>query len=116
MEKGGEIIPKIMGFDPERRGELAASIRYIESCPDCNSPLKRIEGEAQHYCINEMNCPTQIVGKIQHFVGRKAMDIEGIGSETVSLLHQHGLISTIADLYQLKEDDLLPWNEWLKSL
>ena len=108
VEKGGEIIPKIMGFDPERRGELAASIRYIESCPDCNSPLKRIEGEAQHYCINEMNCPTQIVGKIQHFVGRKAMDIEGIGSETVSLLHQHGLIRTIADLYQLKEDDLLP--------
>ena len=108
VEKGGEIIPKIMGFDPERRGELAASIRYIELCPDCNSPLKRIEGEAQHYCINEMNCPTQIVGKIQHFVGRKAMDIEGIGSETVSLLHQHGLIRTIADLYQLKEDDLLP--------
>lgn len=108
VEKGGEIIPKIMGFDPERRGELAASIRYIELCPDCNSPLKRIEGEAQHYCINEMNCPTQIVGKIQHFVGRKAMDIEGIGSETVSLLHQHGLISTIADLYQLKEEDLLP--------
>ena len=108
VEKGGEIIPKIMGFDPERRGELAASIRYIELCPDCNSPLKRIEGEAQHYCINEMNCPTQIVSKIQHFVGRKAMDIEGIGSETVSLLHQHGLIRTIADLYQLKEDDLLP--------
>ena len=108
VEKGGEIIPKIMGFDPERRGDLAAAIQYIEHCPDCGSPLERIEGEAQHYCINDANCPTQIIGKIQHFVGRKAMDIEGIGSETVSLLYQQGLIRTIADLYRLTADDLLP--------
>ena len=108
VEKGGEIIPKIMGFDPERRGDLAAAIQYIEHCPDCGSPLERIEGEAQHYCINDANCPTQIIGKIQHFVGRKAMDIEGIGSETVSLLYQQGLILTIADLYRLTADDLLP--------
>lgn len=108
VEKGGEIIPKIVGFDPERRGDLAAAIQYIEHCPDCGSPLERIEGEAQHYCINDANCPTQIIGKIQHFVGRKAMDIEGIGSETVSLLYQQGLIRTIADLYRLTADDLLP--------
>lgn len=108
VEKGGEIIPKIKGFDPERRGDLAAAIQYIEHCPDCGSPLERIEGEAQHYCINDANCPTQIIGKIQHFVGRKAMDIEGIGSETVSLLYQQGLIRTIADLYRLTADDLLP--------
>ena len=108
VEKGGEIIPKIMGFDPERRGDLAAAIQYIDHCPDCGSPLERIEGEAQHYCINDANCPTQIIGKIQHFVGRKAMDIEGIGSETVSLLYQQGLIRTIADLYRLTADDLLP--------
>ena len=108
VEKGGEIIPKIMGFDPERRGDLAAAIQYIEHCPDCGSPLERIEGEAQHYCINDANCPTQIIGKIQHFVGRKAMDIEGIGSETVSLLYQQGLIRTIEDLYRLTADDLLP--------
>lgn len=108
VEKGGEIIPKIMGFDPERRGNLADAIQYIENCPDCGSPLERIEGEAQHYCINDANCPTQIIGKIQHFVGRKAMDIEGIGSETVSLLYQQGLIRTIADLYRLTADDLLP--------
>ena len=108
VEKGGEIIPKIVGFDPERRGDLAAAIQYIEHCPDCGSPLERIEGEAQHYCINDANCPTQIIGKIQHFVGRKAMDIEGIGSETVSLLYQQGLIRTIADLYSLTADDLLP--------
>ena len=108
VEKGGEIIPKIMGFDPERRGDLAAAIQYIEHCPDCGSPLERLEGEAQHYCINDANCPTQIIGKIQHFVGRKAMDIEGIGSETVSLLYQQGLIRTIADLYRLTADDLLP--------
>lgn len=108
VEKGGEIIPKIMGFDPERRGNLADAIQYIENCPDCGSPLERIEGEAQHYCINDANCPTQIIGKIQHFVGRKAMDIQGIGSETVSLLYQQGLIRTIADLYRLTADDLLP--------
>ena len=108
VEKGGEIIPKIMGFDPERRGNLTDAIQYIDRCPDCDSPLERIAGEAQHYCTNEAFCPPQIIGKIQHFVGRKAMDIEGIGGETVSLLYQQGLIKSIADLYRLTEEDLLP--------
>ena len=108
VEKGGEIIPKIMGFDPERRGNLNDAIQYIDRCPDCDSPLERIAGEAQHYCTNDAHCPTQIIGKIQHFVGRKAMDIEGIGGETVSLLYQQGLIKSIADLYRLTEEDLLP--------
>ena len=108
VEKGGEIIPKIMGFDPERRGDLSAAITYIKVCPDCASPLERVEGEAQHYCPNETGCPTQIIGKIQHFVGRKAMDIEGIGGETVGLLFQQGLIRTIADLYSLEKQTLLP--------
>ncbi|MGB2245232.1 MAG: NAD-dependent DNA ligase LigA [Flavobacteriaceae bacterium] len=108
VEKGGEIIPKIMGFDPLRRGELIDQIQYITHCPDCNAPLKRLAGEAQHYCVNDMFCPTQIIGKIQHFVSRKAMDIEGLGGETVALLYHHGLIKTVADLYRLRKEDLLP--------
>lgn len=108
VEKGGEIIPKIMGFDPKRRGKLEDAISYIDRCPDCKSELIRISGEAQHYCPNESGCPTQIIGKIQHFVGRKAMDIEGLGGETVSLLYQEGRISNIADLYILRKEDLLP--------
>ena len=77
-------------------GNLNDAIQYIDRCPDCDSPLERIAGEAQHYCTNDAHCPTQIIGKIQHFVGRKAMDIEGIGGETVSLLYQQGLIKSIA--------------------
>ena len=108
VEKGGEIIPKIMGFDPENRGELEASIRYITHCPDCAAPLERIPGEAQHYCVNDTQCPPQLIGKIQHFVSRKAMDIDGIGGETISLLFQQGLIQNIADLYRLQKEQLLP--------
>ena len=108
VEKGGEIIPKIMGFDPENRGELEASIRYITHCPDCAAPLERIPGEAQHYCVNDTQCPPQLIGKIQHFVSRKAMDIDGIGGETISLLFQQGLIKNIADLYRLQKEQLLP--------
>ena len=108
VEKGGEIIPKIMGFDPENRGELDAAIRYITHCPDCQSPLERIPGEAQHYCVNDTQCPPQLIGKIQHFVSRKAMDIDGIGGETISLLFQQGLIHNIADLYRLQKEELLP--------
>ena len=108
VEKGGEIIPKIMGFDPENRGELEASIRYIKHCPDCAAPLERIPGEAQHYCVNDTQCPPQLIGKIQHFVSRKAMDIDGIGGETISLLFQQGLIQNIADLYRLQKEQLLP--------
>lgn len=108
VEKGGEIIPKIIGFDPENRGALTDRIRYIDHCPDCQSPLVRLEGEAQHYCPNDTECPTQIIGKIQHFVGRKAMDIEGLGGETVALLFHQGLIRNIADLYRLEKETLLP--------
>ena len=108
VEKGGEIIPKIMGFDPEKRGELEASIRYITHCPDCKAPLERIPGEAQHYCVNDIQCPPQLIGKMQHFVSRRAMDIDGIGGETISLLFQQGLIQNIADLYRLQKEQLLP--------
>lgn len=108
VEKGGEIIPKIMGFDPEHRGELGASIRYITHCQDCEAPLERIPGEAQHYCVNDTQCPPQLIGKIQHFVSRKAMDIDGIGGETITLLFQQGLIHNIADLYRLEKEQLLP--------
>ena len=108
VEKGGEIIPKIMGFDPTRRGKLADAIQYITHCPDCKAPLHRIEGEAQHYCTNDAFCPTQIIGKMQHFVGRKAMDIEGIGGETIALLFHQGLLRNIADLYRLQKEQLLP--------
>lgn len=108
VEKGGEIIPKIVGFDPQQRGAISDKIDYIAHCPSCQSPLVRLEGEAQHYCPNTAHCPPQIVGKIQHFAGRKAMDIEGLGSETIQLLFDQGLIGTIADLYRLKKEELLP--------
>lgn len=108
VEKGGEIIPKITGFDPQRRGDLSQSIVFITHCPDCHAPLERIDGEAQHYCVNSLGCPTQLIGKIQHFVSRKAMNIDGIGSETVQLLFQEGLIQTYADLYALTKDELMP--------
>jgi len=108
VEKGGEIIPKIVGFDPARRGNLSDAIHYITHCPDCKAPLQRIEGEAQHYCPNEALCPTQMIGKMQHFVGRKAMDIDGIGAETIALLYHQGLVKNIADLYRLKREQLLP--------
>ncbi len=108
VEKGGEIIPKIMGFDPQRRGALEDAIQYITTCPDCQALLERIPGEAQHYCVNDRHCPTQLIGKIQHFVSRKAMDIDGIGAETITLLFQQGLIHSIADLYRLNKEQLLP--------
>ena len=107
VEKGGEIIPKIVGINNSNRGLAEDSVVYINNCPDCKSPLIRIEGEAQHYCPNISGCSTQIIGKIQHFIGRTAMDIEGLGSETVALLFHEGLINTIADLYSLRSSDLL---------
>ncbi len=108
VEKGGEIIPKIMGFDPAKRGALEDVIHYITHCPACQAPLERISGEAQHYCVNDTKCPPQLIGKIQHFVSRKAMDIDGIGAETIALLFQQGLIYNIADLYRLQKEQLLP--------
>lgn len=108
VEKGGEIIPKIVGVDLDMRREGSAPTQYIDQCPECGTPLIRKQGEAQHFCPNETACPPQITGRIQHFISRKAMDIEGLGSETVELLFKQGLISNYADLYTLTVDQLLP--------
>lgn len=108
VEKGGEIIPKIMGVDFTKRPENSTPTKYIETCPECDSKLVRQEGEAQHYCTNTFGCPPQISGRIQHFISRKAMDIEGLGGETVILLVEAGLISNYADLYDLKKEQVLP--------
>ena len=102
VEKGGEIIPKIVGVDMEQRAKAGERVQFISHCPDCGTELQRNEGEAAWYCPNENGCPPQIKGKIEHFISRKAMNIDGIGSETVDLLFQQGLIKDIADLYLLK--------------
>ena len=108
VEKGGEIIPKIIAVDLTKRPENSQPTIYIAECPECSTPLVRKEGEAQHYCPNDMGCPTQIVGRIQHFISRKAMDIDGLGGETVALLVKEGLITNYADLYELTVAQLLP--------
>jgi len=106
VEKGGEIIPKITGVDFNRRSLFAEKVRFIEVCPECGTKLERVEGEAAHYCPNEDGCPPQIMGKIEHFVGRKAMNIDGLGPEIIDLLYSHKLIGSIADLYTLKAQDI----------
>ena len=108
VEKGGEIIPKIVGVDLLTRPLENFKIKFISHCPECNFELHREQGVAQHYCKNQNGCPPQIVGKIQHFISRKAMDIEGMGSETVVLLHENGLLNNIADLYELRPEDIMP--------
>ncbi len=108
VEKGGEIIPKIVGVDFSKRDVDSQPTQYITSCPECQTPLTRKEGEAQHYCPNFYGCPPQITGRVQHFISRKAMDIEGLGGETVELLFKAGLIQNYADLYTLKVEQLLP--------
>ena len=108
VEKGGEIIPKIVGVDPSKRGVIDNKVDFITHCPECGSLLERESGEAQHYCKNETGCPPQRIGKIQHFIGRKAMDIEGLGGETVVLLFQQGLLNSVADLYRLEKEQILP--------
>jgi len=108
VEKGGEIIPKIVGVASESRPPKSAEIQFISHCPECQTELIKEEGEAQHYCKNQYGCPTQIMGKIQHFISRKALDIDGLGSETIVLLYQNNLISNVADLYLLDRNDLLP--------
>ena len=108
VEKGGEIIPKIVGVVNENRPEVTHQIKFINHCPECHSVLVKEIGEAQHYCKNQYGCPPQIIGKIQHYISRKAMDIDGLGNETVALLYHQGLISNIADLYELKRAALLP--------
>jgi len=108
VEKGGEIIPKIIGVDFSKRPEGSEPTNYIENCPECHTLLVRTEGDAKHYCINYYGCPPQITGRIQHFISRKAMDIEGMGSETVELLFHEGLITNYADLYTLTKEQILP--------
>ncbi len=108
VEKGGEIIPKIIGVDFTKRDPNSEPTNYITECPECGTELVRAEGEAQHYCPNYNGCLPQIIGRIQHFISRKAMDIEGLGGETVTLLVNAGLIHNYADLYTLKKEDVLP--------
>ncbi len=108
VEKGGEIIPKIIGVDFTQRDANSQPTRYIEDCPECGTSLIRNEGEAQHYCPNTAGCPPQIIGRIQHFISRKAMDIEGLGGETVALLVSNGLIQNYADLYELTVEQVIP--------
>ena len=108
VEKGGEIIPKVVGVDLTKRPENSVPTKYITHCPDCHTELVRKEGDAKHYCPNEYGCPTQITGRIQHFISRKAMDIDGLGAETVELLFKEHLIMNYADLYELKEAQIIP--------
>ncbi|MGZ2368282.1 NAD-dependent DNA ligase LigA [Ancylomarina sp. YFZ004] len=108
VEKGGEIIPKIVGVDVDQREADAEKIVFIENCPECGTELVRLEGEANHYCPNSLLCPPQITGRIEHFIARKAMNIDGLGEETIELLYQQGLVKNISDLYRLKKEDLLP--------
>ena len=108
VEKGGEIIPKIVGVDLNKRSLDSEPTQYISECPECSTPLVRKEGEAQHYCPNTMGCPPQIIGRIQHYISRKAMDIEGLGGETVALLVNNGLITDYADLYELTNEQVIP--------
>lgn len=108
VEKGGEIIPKIIAVDFNQRPADLLPTVYITHCPECNTELERKEGEAQHYCPNFYGCPPQIIGRIQHYISRKAMDIEGLGGETVALLYNADLIHNYADLYDLKKEQVIP--------
>jgi len=107
VEKGGEIIPKIVGIDLSQRDPTAAAIQFIQHCPECGTLLVREEGEAAWYCPNEDECPPLIKGKIEHFIGRKAMNVDGLGSETIDLLFQQGLVRNVADLYTLQKEQLV---------
>ena len=115
VEKGGEIIPKIVGVNLDKREPDAVPVSYITHCPECDTELVRNEGEAQHYCPNTYHCPPQITGKIQHFISRKAMDIEGLGEETVELLFRSGIIENYADLYEITVEKLLPLERMAKK-
>jgi DNA ligase (NAD+) len=108
VEKGGEIIPKIIAVDLAKRNSNSEVTQYITHCPECHSELIRINGEANHYCPNFYGCPPQIIGRIQHYISRKAMDIEGLGGETVALLYNNGLVKDYSDLYELTVEQVLP--------
>lgn len=107
VEKGGEIIPKVVGVDIEKRQPGAKPVGYITNCPECGARLVRAEGEAGHYCPNQDGCPPQIVGRLEHFVSRKAMNIDSLGSERLELLYRRGLVHDIADFYSLKKEQLI---------
>lgn len=106
VEKGGEIIPKIVGVDIDRRPEDAKPVKFIDKCPECGTPLVRYEGEAAHYCPNDTGCPPQIKGRIEHFIARRAMNIDSLGPETVDEYYRRGLVHNIADLYTIKVHDI----------
>ncbi|MBC7439482.1 MAG: NAD-dependent DNA ligase LigA [Flavobacterium sp.] len=108
VEKGGEIIPKIIAVNLTKRPAATEPTKYITNCPECQTELVRNEGEANHYCPNFYGCPPQIIGRIQHYISRKAMDIEGLGGETVALLFNNGLVKNYADLYELTIEQILP--------
>lgn len=108
VEKGGEIIPKIVGVDTSARPDNLQPLEYITHCPECNTELVKEPGEAKHYCPNATGCPPQIIGRIVHFIGRKSMNIDGLGEETVVMLYNNGLISNPADLYDLTIEQLMP--------
>ncbi len=107
IEKGGEIIPKVVGVDMEQRKEGSMPVQYIVRCPECGAELVRAEGEAGHYCPNADGCHPQIIGRLEHFVGRKAMDIESLGPERLELLYKAGLVKNIADIYDLRREQLI---------
>jgi DNA ligase (NAD+) len=107
VEKGGEIIPKIVGVNEAVRSNAAEKVNFIEHCPECNAQLHRRDGEAQHYCTNDLICPPQVKGRMEHFISRKAMNIDGLGAETIDLLYQKGLASSVADLYDLTFDQIV---------
>lgn len=107
VEKGGEIIPKIVGVDAIKRVQNAEKVNFIHECPECKAELSRKEGEVQHYCTNDLECPPQVKGRMEHFISRKAMNIDGIGAETIDLFYQKGLVRTMADLYDLTFDDIV---------
>ncbi len=115
VEKGGEIIPKIIAVDLSKRPQNSPPTHYITQCPECQTELVRTEGEAQHYCPNFYGCPPQIIGRIQHYISRKAMDIEGLGGETVALLYNSGLVHNYADLYQLTVPQIMPLDRMAKK-
>ncbi len=115
VEKGGEIIPKIVGVDLGQRSPDSVPFEYAKVCPECGTKLIRREGEAQHYCPNETGCKPQIIGRIQHFISRRAMDIEGLGEETIVQLYNEGLIQSLVDLYRLEEGQLLPLERMAKK-
>ena len=106
VEKGGEIIPKIVGVAVEKRQQDAVPVKFIKTCPECGTPLVRYEGEAAHYCPNDTGCPPQIKGRIEHFIARRAMNIDSLGPETVDEYYRRGLIHNIADLYKIQVQDI----------